>query len=168
MHLLYAVTAAEVSTSSSRVPSSTLDFQTWTVSFPSSPRKDDLRYCSRRALSPPVRRHRSDGLLLFPQVLNSVSTAELSELLNSSRTLTNGSGLCDLLQLYNQTMLYMETVKAWWQRCMIFQASFSSDFRNKLGMGFFEKKKWCSSVNKVCHPKNVSYLAKQFYSILKR
>ncbi|KAI7810605.1 uncharacterized protein LOC130553357 [Triplophysa rosa] len=43
------------------------------------------------------------------QVLSSVSTVELREFLNSTQTLSNGSGLCDLLQQYNQTTLYMET-----------------------------------------------------------
>ncbi|XP_056622064.1 uncharacterized protein LOC130435436 [Triplophysa dalaica] len=43
------------------------------------------------------------------QVLSSVSTVELREFLNSTPTLINGSGLCDLLQQYNQTTLYMET-----------------------------------------------------------
>ncbi|KAA0721635.1 hypothetical protein E1301_Tti021717 [Triplophysa tibetana] len=43
------------------------------------------------------------------QVLSSVSTVELREFLNSTPTLSNRSGLCDLLQQYNQTTLYMET-----------------------------------------------------------
>ncbi|XP_051994003.1 uncharacterized protein LOC127651975 [Xyrauchen texanus] len=44
-----------------------------------------------------------------PEVLSSISTAEMSEFLNGPQTLVDGSGLCDLLGLYNRTTQYLET-----------------------------------------------------------
>ncbi|XP_051560852.1 uncharacterized protein LOC127445100 isoform X6 [Myxocyprinus asiaticus] len=44
-----------------------------------------------------------------PEVLSSISTAEMSEFLNAPQTLVDGSGLCDLLGLYNRTTQYLET-----------------------------------------------------------
>ncbi|XP_043108915.1 uncharacterized protein LOC122354733 [Puntigrus tetrazona] len=44
-----------------------------------------------------------------PELLSSISTAELSEFLNAPQSLGNGSGLCDLLRAYNQTAQYLET-----------------------------------------------------------
>ncbi|KAF4117956.1 hypothetical protein G5714_000007 [Onychostoma macrolepis] len=44
-----------------------------------------------------------------PELLGSISTAELSEFLNAPQTLGNGSGLCDLLSQYSQTARYLET-----------------------------------------------------------
>ncbi|XP_050958908.1 uncharacterized protein LOC127160258 [Labeo rohita] len=43
-----------------------------------------------------------------PELLGSISMAELSEFLNAPQTLGNGSGLCDLLSQYNQTARYLE------------------------------------------------------------
>uniref|UniRef100_A0A8C1E097 Si:ch211-188p14.4 n=1 Tax=Cyprinus carpio carpio TaxID=630221 RepID=A0A8C1E097_CYPCA len=44
-----------------------------------------------------------------PELLSSISTAELSEFLNAPQTLGDGSGLCHLLSQYNQTTRYLET-----------------------------------------------------------
>ncbi|XP_016431576.1 uncharacterized protein LOC107758373 [Sinocyclocheilus rhinocerous] len=44
-----------------------------------------------------------------PELLGSISTAELSEFLNAPQTLGDGSGLCHLLSQYNQTARYLET-----------------------------------------------------------
>ncbi|KAK7160943.1 hypothetical protein R3I94_003808 [Phoxinus phoxinus] len=43
-----------------------------------------------------------------PEVLSSISTAELSEFLQAPLTLGDGSGLCDLLRRYNRTAQYLE------------------------------------------------------------
>ncbi|KAK9981882.1 hypothetical protein ABG768_001405 [Culter alburnus] len=43
-----------------------------------------------------------------PEVLSSISTAELSEFLQAPQTLGDGSGLCDLLSQYNRTTQYLE------------------------------------------------------------
>uniref|UniRef100_A0A671Q958 Uncharacterized LOC107678949 n=1 Tax=Sinocyclocheilus anshuiensis TaxID=1608454 RepID=A0A671Q958_9TELE len=44
-----------------------------------------------------------------PELLGSISTAELSEFLNVPQTLGDGSGLCHLLSQYNHTARYLET-----------------------------------------------------------
>ncbi|XP_052402541.1 uncharacterized protein LOC127949398 [Carassius gibelio] len=44
-----------------------------------------------------------------PELLSSISTAELSQFLNAPQTLGDGSGLCHLLGQYNQTARYLET-----------------------------------------------------------
>ncbi|XP_016116111.1 uncharacterized protein, partial [Sinocyclocheilus grahami] len=44
-----------------------------------------------------------------PELLGSISTAELSEFLNRPQMLGDGSGLCHLLSQYNQTARYLET-----------------------------------------------------------
>ncbi|TRY86165.1 hypothetical protein DNTS_030216 [Danionella cerebrum] len=44
------------------------------------------------------------------QIVSTVSLSELSELIGAPQTLGDGSGLCELLKIYNQTRQYLEEV----------------------------------------------------------